>query len=703
MTLETPKRRNRIAAGWAGFTLLITGLLTGCQSIPHRTEAEQDLSPPDWDIEIAAPERLQAEALALFIRGQLHDADGAYEEALASYQRVIERDPGADQAYFRAALNLFRLNRDDEALALLKSLVEQRPGEAQPLLWLSAGYRQNAQLKEATEVLAEALSVAPRNEAIYLQKVEALFQLDQSDRAVALLRQGIERSTAPLRLQRVLGELLMRTALLSEDREVRAQATTEAIELLEQVLEKQPNDRVLVLGLADLYLRTGQIQSALAHYESAAQLDPTDANVRERLAYLYERLERPEDAIRTLNELARLQPNNARVFYALAALHEEQDNRAQAIEQYRRAAQTGRPDPAPYLKLGVLQMEDAPEQAVADLQEGLELIPNHPRLLEMLGYVQFNREAYREAADAFDQAQQAWLELEPSRDAMTPNFHLYFALSHYFADEPEKAIPIMEDALLQNPQAIEAFAHFVFQDEREDRSHSAIEILETLLVDHADSIELWSTLGYLHSFHEDYEAALDAFDQAYTLIEAAGDDASDHASSRFYFWYAAAHERTEKYDRAEELFYRSLEMDPDNAEAYNYLAYMWAELGINLERAESYVQIALEARPESGAFIDTLGWIYYQQGRYDEAYTEIRRALDIIPDDPVILDHLGDIYYALDQLDQALVKWTRAYEQDPDIKDLATKLREHQPQPDPDPAVDTTASDETDAVDEDED
>ena len=69
-------------------------------------------------------------------------------------------------------------------------------------------------------------------------------------------------------------------------------------------------------------------------------------------------------------------------------------------------------------------------------------------------------------------------------------------------------------------------------------------------------------------------------------------------------------------------------IDPKHAESYNYIGYMYAEKGTNLTEAIELIQQALALEPENGYFIDSLGWAYYQQGRYPEALRELKRAVE---------------------------------------------------------------------------
>ncbi len=71
-----------------------------------------------------------------------------------------------------------------------------------------------------------------------------------------------------------------------------------------------------------------------------------------------------------------------------------------------------------------------------------------------------------------------------------------------------------------------------------------------------------------------------------------------------------------RFDQAVAEFRRVIVLDPKHAEAYNYVGYMFAEKGVRLDEAERLIQKALELEPENGYYIDSLGWAYYQQGRY---------------------------------------------------------------------------------------
>ena len=111
-------------------------------------------------------------------------------------------------------------------------------------------------------------------------------------------------------------------------------------------------------------------------------------------------------------------------------------------------------------------------------------------------------------------------------------------------------------------------------------------------------------------------------------------------SPRFYFWYGVALDQIKETDRAVAKFETCLALDPEFADALNYLAYLWAGRGERLDEALRHVQTALALDPQNAAYLDTLGWVYYQQGRYAEALDFLLQADEIRPDDAEILEHI---------------------------------------------------------------
>ena len=101
--------------------------------------------------------------------------------------------------------------------------------------------------------------------------------------------------------------------------------------------------------------------------------------------------------------------------------------------------------------------------------------------------------------------------------------------------------------------------------------------------------------------------------------------------------YAAWLQRQHK--NAVDLYEKSLELDSENATAMNSMGFILADTGMDIMRALRLCRKAVDSKPQSAAYLDSLGWAYYKSGELLEARTWLRRALDIAPDEEVIQKH----------------------------------------------------------------
>jgi tetratricopeptide (TPR) repeat protein len=128
-------------------------------------------------------------------------------------------------------------------------------------------------------------------------------------------------------------------------------------------------------------------------------------------------------------------------------------------------------------------------------------------------------------------------------------------------------------------------------------------------------------------------------------VVALSSDDTNRLDDYFYFQLGAAYERTGNFADSEKNFLKCLAQEPTNAEALNYLGYMYAEKGTNLTVAREMIEKALAQEPKNGAFLDSLGWVYYQMGNKSEALKYILQAVENTKEpDATLLDHLGDCY-----------------------------------------------------------
>ena len=237
--------------------------------------------------------------------------------------------------------------------------------------------------------------------------------------------------------------------------------------------------------------------------------------------------------------------------------------------------------------------------------------------------------------------------------------------------ENECAIKNYRLSLQANPNQLPPYLRSVLILMRARKLDEALILLDTAREKFPDTPQISYFYGLVYSDRKDFPNALKFLEETARLASASNPELLD---AIFYFYLGAALERNGKFDAAVEKFRRAIEMNPDYADACNYLGYLFAERGMNLEEARHLVQRALAIESNNGAFLDSLGWIYYRLKQLPEALTQLQRAAELIPNDPVIHEHLGEVHRALGDVAQALAHFNKAAELDPGNSAMAAKV-----------------------------
>jgi Flp pilus assembly protein TadD len=147
------------------------------------------------------------------------------------------------------------------------------------------------------------------------------------------------------------------------------------------------------------------------------------------------------------------------------------------------------------------------------------------------------------------------------------------------------------------------------------------------------------------------------------LLRESGDDRGAFAvldnATREYggiadVWYdhGMAAERLDMLDVVETSLRRVIELKPDHAHAYNALGFSLAERNVRLLEARGYIEQALQLQPEDPYIIDSLGWVQYRLGEFEDAEKTLRRAMSI-KDDPEVVAHLAEVLVKRGKADEA--------------------------------------------------
>jgi len=138
-------------------------------------------------------------------------------------------------------------------------------------------------------------------------------------------------------------------------------------------------------------------------------------------------------------------------------------------------------------------------------------------------------------------------------------------------------------------------------------------------------------LGYIYTITDRYELAGFEFNQ---LLKAGYESPQSYTA----LGYIAYIQNNPK--KSLEFFETALELDSDNPNIQNSLGYTLADLQLDLDRAENLCKEAVKAKPNHPAYLDSLGWVFYHRGRFEDAKNFLRRALDRAGNNKTIASHL---------------------------------------------------------------
>ena len=166
-----------------------------------------------------------------------------------------------------------------------------------------------------------------------------------------------------------------------------------------------------------------------------------------------------------------------------------------------------------------------------------------------------------------------------------------------------------------------------------------------------NDLESYITRAQIYEKTKRFDKMADVIDEALGVV------VSDDQRADILFMKGAMYERLKDFEKAEIAFREVLKINPDNASAMNYLGYMFADQNTKLTEALELIRKALDSEPGNGAYLDSLGWVYYRMDRLDEAAEYLEKAVEKVSRDPVVHDHLGDVYSGQGKLKDAINHW----------------------------------------------
>jgi predicted Zn-dependent protease len=232
-----------------------------------------------------------------------------------------------------------------------------------------------------------------------------------------------------------------------------------------------------------------------------------------------------------------------------------------------------------------------------------------------------------------------------------PEVDAYLVQAHLTARRFDRAEALAREALARDPdqpRMVRLRAQALLKG---GKTAEANKLLEDGIAKEPDDRELVVGLADLYAEQKRHDDALRLLERARKTF---GDD--EALTMRAANVYDAAGRLAD----AEKELRRLMAEDPLNANAMNSLSYMLAEHGTRLPEAIDLAQRALKVEPDNPAYLDTLGWALFKNGRTEEAAEPLAKAAAVLAGNSVIQDHHGEVLAKRGRSAEAVAAWQRA-------------------------------------------
>ena len=545
--------------------------------------------------------------------------------ALAQSSLTSEQQRKYDY-FFLEAMRLKEKKDYASAFGLLQHCLDIHPNAASALYEVSQYYMFLRQVPQGQEALEKAVANAPDN-YWYSQGLASLYQQqNELDKAITLLEQMVVRFPAkqdPLfnlldlygrqekydkvistlnRLEKHMGK---NEQLSMEKFRIYLQMKDDkkAFQEIESLVQEYPMDMRYQVILGDVYLQNGKKQEAYDVYQKVLAAEPDNPMAIFSMASYYKQTGQEELYQQQLDTLLlnkKVTPDTkVGVMRQMIVENEQADkDSTQIIALFDRIMKQEQDDPQiPMLYAQYLLSKNMEAESVPVLEQVVDLDPTNNAARMMLIGAAVKKEDYKQIINV-------WVPgIEATPDAL--EFYYYLAVAYNQAEKPDSVISICKRAL----------EHKTADGKKEIVS------------------EFYSILGDMYHTQKQMKEAYAAYDSA-------------------------------------------LVYNPSNIGALNNYAYYLSVERRDLDKAEEMSYKTVKAEPNNATYLDTYAWILFEKGNYAEARIYIDNAMKSEGGDKsdVIVEHCGDIYYMTGDVDGALTYWKKALEMGSESKTLKQKI-----------------------------
>lgn len=487
------------------------------------------------------------------------------------------------------------------------------PSDQEASLWLARLYRLHNDPDKAEQVLRKMLQDDPANEAAAEQLTQLLLDENKADEAVQLL-EGMARHSSSATVFDLLGDAYTQT---------HDYAKAEAA--YRQAVDLDPQELSHLRSLGATLLAEEKYPEALTVYQKLADLMPEDGDTYIRIAQIYREMHQLDKAEENVVKARQYNPGSPEVMYNEALIYEAQGRFDDAIRVV--------------------------SDAITGVKSQSSVLPSRRRSLGIL-YQQLGM-LYRDVQN-YQAAIYTFQELGHLGDEEDHRARLLIMDTYRLAKDMPKALQTGREAMAKYPNDDEIRSSLALLLGENQQTDEAVKLLQTDLKGTPADRETYLNLSQIYERGHRYVDAEDAARKAESFAS------EPHDNEIAWLLLGAVYERQKEFDKAETEFKKVLDVNPKNAQVLNYYGYMLADRGIRLDEAQDLIQRAVDLEPFNGAYLDSLGWVYYKQNKLDDAEIMLRKAVEHEPHDPTIRSHLGDVYAKQGRMDQAAIEWEKS-------------------------------------------
>lgn len=542
---------------------------------------------------------------------------------------VMELTPEQQRKYdyfFLEAARLKMRKKYDAAFDMLQHSLAINPNASSALYELAQYYLFLKQVPQGQAALEKAVENDPDN-YWYSQGLANLYQQQGEKEKVATLLEGMS-----VRFTDKLDPLY---ALL--DIYNRQEQYDKVIATLDRIEGKMGKSEQLSMEKFRIYLQMKDNKNAFREIESLVAEYPMDARYQVVLGDVYMQNGKKEEAYGIYRKVLDAEPDNGMAMYSLASYYEETGQK----ERYRQ-------------QLDSLLLN--------------KKVPTETKLNVMRRFVVQNEQEGKDSTQVinlFDRMLEQELD-----DAAMPMLYAQYLLSK---EMNEKAFPVLRQVLAIDPANTAARLMLLGEAVRKEDYDDILNLCEAGVETNPEMLEFYFYLAIAYNRAERTDDVIAICRKALTHITA---DSKKDVVSDFYSILGDVYHTKKLNEEAYAAYDSALVHNPSNIGALNNYAYYLSVERRNLDKAEEMSYKTVKAEPDNATYLDTYAWILFEKGNYAEARLYIDDAMknDGGKSD-VIIEHCGDIYYMTGDADKALEYWKQALEAGSGSKTLRQKIQ----------------------------